>query len=209
MPEIERHKRLRASDADRDAVLTVLHDAYVAGRLDLDDLTVRQEQALAARYIDQLPELVADIPEGRELDDRWGITRRRGRSRLTPSASGGHGLHPGQVGAGWTATILTGRRIDLERGVSVRNFALMGGDDIYLWDALGPGVVLTLELPAVMGGHTLHIPRGVRVVEETHGMAGGNSIRRSAQGDGSNGTLVLRGTLVLGGHTVKLDKRDR
>ena len=91
----------------------------------------------------------------------------------------------------------------------MRNFALMGGDDIYLRDALGPGVVLTLELPALMGGHSLHVPRGVRVVEETQAVAGGNSIRRSAQGDGSNGTLVLRGMLVLGGHTVKLDKRDR
>ena len=199
MPEIERHRRLRASDADRDAVLTILHEAYVAGRLDLDDLTHRQEQALAARYIDQLPELVADVPEGHALDGRWLLPTRR-RAKAPVAASNG---------AGWTATILTGRRIDLERGASVRNFALMGGDDIYLRDALGPGVVLTLELPAVMGGHSLHVPRGVRVVEETQAVAGGNSIRRSAQGDGSNGTLVLRGMLVLGGHTVKLDKRDR
>ncbi|MDO5533532.1 MAG: DUF1707 domain-containing protein [Propionibacteriaceae bacterium] len=200
MPEIERHKRLRASDEDRDAVLTVLHDAYVAGRLDLADLTERQEQALASRYIDQLPGLVADVPEGRELDGRWGrVTRRRPKA---PAAARGEG-------AGWTATILTGRRIDLERGVSVRNFTFMGGNDIYLRDALGPGVILTLDVPAIMGGHNLHVPRGVRVVEETQGVAGGNSIRRSAQGDGSNGTLVLRGMLVLGGHTVKLDKRDR
>ncbi len=180
-------------------MLTILHEAYVAGRLDLDDLTQRQEQALAARYIDQLPELVADVPEGHALDGRWLLPTRR-RAKAPVAASNG---------AGWTATILTGRRIDLERGASVRNFALMGGDDIYLRDALGPGVVLTLELPAVMGGHSLHVPRGVRVVEETQAVAGGNSIRRSAQGDGSNGTLVLRGMLVLGGHTVKLDKRDR
>ena len=82
MPEIERHRRLRASDADRDAVLTILHEAYVAGRLDLDDLTHRQEQALAARYIDQLPELVADVPEGHALDGRWlRPTRRRAKAR--------------------------------------------------------------------------------------------------------------------------------
>ena len=27
------------------------------------------------------------------------------------------------------------------------------------------------------------------------------------EGDGSNGTLVIRGVLLMGGHTVKLDKR--
>ena len=194
MPEIERHRRLRASDADRDAVLTVLHEAYAAGRLDLDDLTQRQETALSARFIDQLPELVADVPEGRQIDSRWNLGRRHGRA-----VAG--------VQSRWTTTILTGRRIDLERGQSIRNFAMLGGDDIYLRDALGPGVVLTLELPAILGGHNLHVPRGVRVVEETEAIAGGNSIRRSAQGDGSNGTLVLRGKLVLGGHSVRLDRR--
>lgn len=199
MPEIERHKRLRASDADRDAVLTVLHEAYAAGRLDLGDLTQRQELALAARYIDQLPELVADVPEGRELDSRWSMGRRRPRS-VVPSST-----PPG----GWTTTILTGRRIDLKAGDEVHNFTLLGGDDIYLRDALGPGVVLTMELPTVLGGHNLHVPRGVHVIEETQAVAGGNTIRRSAQGDGSNGTLVLRGMIVLGGHTVRLDKRDR
>lgn len=177
-------------------MLAVLHEAYAAGRLDLDDLAVRQETALSARFIDQLPELVADVPEGRDLDSRWNLGRRRRRG-------------PSGATAPWTSTILTGRRIDLAPGAGLRNFAFLGGDDIYLRDALGPGIVLTLELPAILGGHHLHVPRGVRVVEETEAVAGRISIRRSAQGDGSNGTLVLRGKIVLGGHTVRLDKRDR
>ena len=67
MSNIERRKRLRAGDTDRDAVLEVLHAAFAAGRLTPTDLADRQEAALAARYIDELPELVEDCPEGAQL----------------------------------------------------------------------------------------------------------------------------------------------
>lgn len=200
MSNIERRKRLRAGDADRDAVLEVLHTAFAAGRLTPTDLADRQEAALAARFIDELPELVEDIPEGAPLTGGWGASVPAPRP---------WGAVPATTEGIWTTTILTGRRVDLEPGATLRNFSLLGGDDIYVRDALGPGVVLTVEVPTLLGGHNLHVPEGVRVVEETQGVMGGNTIRRSAQGDGSNGTLVIRGALVLGGHTVKLDKRPQ
>lgn len=199
MSNIERRKRLRAGDTDRDAVLDVLHTAFAAGRLTPSDLADRQEAALSARYIDELPELVEDLPESAHLVRGWGAPAPAAPPRpSTPAMLGGDGA--------WSVTIMSGRRIDLTSGSTFRNFAFMGGDDVYLRDALGPGVVLTLDVPAVMAGHTLHVPEGVRIVEETQGIMGGNSIRRSAQGDGSNGTLVIRGVLLMGGHTVKLDK---
>lgn len=200
MSNIERRKRLRAGDTDRDAVLEVLHTAFAAGRLTPSDLADRQEAALSARYLDELPELVEDVPEGAQLVRGWGApmpATHAWSATPAPLSSGGE----------WTVTIMSGRRIDLAPGSTFRNFALMGGDDVYLRDALGPGVVLTVEVPAVMGGHNFYVPEGVRVVEETQGIMGGNSIRRAAQGDGSNGTLVIRGMLILGGHDVKLDKR--
>ena len=202
MSDIERRKRLRAGDTDRDAVLEVLHAAFAAGRLTPTDLADRQEAALAARYIDELPELVEDCPEGAQLVRGWGgapVPAPQPWSSSAPVPTAGDG--------NWTVTIMSGRRVDLAPGQTYRNFAMMGGDDVYLRDALGPGVVLTLDLPCVMGGHNLYVPEGVRVVEESQGIMGGNSIRRSAQGDGSNGTLVIRGVLLMGGHTVKLDKR--
>lgn len=199
MSNIERRKRLRAGDTDRDAVLEVLHAAFAAGRLTPSDLADRQEAALSARYIDELPELVEYCPEGAQLVRGWG--------GVAPAAQAWSATPATASGGAWTATVLSGRRIDLGPGQTLRNFALMGGDDVYLRDALGPGVVLTIDVPAILGGHNLHVPEGVRVVEETQGIMGGNSIRRAAQGDGSNGTLVIRGMLLMGGHTVKLDKR--
>lgn len=189
---------MRAGDADRDAVLAVLKEAHANGRLDLDDISERQHRALAARYTDELTALVRDIPEGAALGQRW-------REEAVPHVQS---TYVSRARSGWTSTVLSGRRIDLPAGASIQNFACLGGDSIYLRDALGPGVILTLDLPALCGGHTIYVPPGVRVVEETHGVLAGNAIQRKAQGDGANGTLVLRGWLVLAGHTVRLDKRE-
>lgn len=53
---------LRASDADRDACVADLRHHAAAGRLDVDELGERIEQALAAKTVRQLGELQADLP---------------------------------------------------------------------------------------------------------------------------------------------------
>jgi len=53
---------MRASDADRDAVLDRLRVAHAEGRLDHEELTDRAGAALAARTIGELTALTADLP---------------------------------------------------------------------------------------------------------------------------------------------------
>lgn len=45
------------------------------------------------------------------------------------------------------------------------------------------------------------------MIDECQGIMSGNTITKNARGDGSNGTLLLTGTALMGGHTVKLAKR--
>ena len=52
---------LRASDADRDRVIELLHAAVADGRLDPAEFDERQDAALAARTIDALAPLTADL----------------------------------------------------------------------------------------------------------------------------------------------------
>jgi Domain of unknown function (DUF1707) len=59
---MRRHELLRASDADRDAVIDRLRAAAGEGRLESDELEQRVEGALHARTYGQLEELVADLP---------------------------------------------------------------------------------------------------------------------------------------------------
>ena len=54
--------RMRASDADREAVVRILLDALARGLLTLDEGDERVAAAYAARYLDELPRLTADLP---------------------------------------------------------------------------------------------------------------------------------------------------
>jgi hypothetical protein len=53
---------LRASDADREQVIDALKDAFVQGRLNMDELGLRTGQALSSRTYADLTAITADIP---------------------------------------------------------------------------------------------------------------------------------------------------
>ena len=69
---------MRASDADRDAVLADLSEHFQAGRLTAAELDERTGQALAARTWGELSELLADLP----------ATRSATRSATLPATGG-------------------------------------------------------------------------------------------------------------------------
>lgn len=53
---------LRSSDADREQLISELHDHTVAGRLSTDELEQRLEAAYAARTSGELDALRSDLP---------------------------------------------------------------------------------------------------------------------------------------------------
>ncbi|WP_448625324.1 DUF1707 domain-containing protein [Geodermatophilus sp. URMC 64] len=53
---------IRASDADRDAVVARLEQALAEGRIDVDEFGARAEAAYAARTTAELEPVVADLP---------------------------------------------------------------------------------------------------------------------------------------------------
>jgi hypothetical protein len=54
--------RVRASDADREAAVGTLHEAVGRGLLTLEEAQERIGAAYAARFLDELPVLTADLP---------------------------------------------------------------------------------------------------------------------------------------------------
>ncbi|RCV50647.1 DUF1707 SHOCT-like domain-containing protein [Marinitenerispora sediminis] len=56
-------ERLRASDADRDAVAARLADALAEGRLDLSEYDDRLHRAMHSKTMGELRPLTADLPE--------------------------------------------------------------------------------------------------------------------------------------------------
>lgn len=196
MSEMDRRKRLRAGDADRDAMLEVLQQAHAEGRLSIEELGERQDVVLRAKYLDEFDDVVEDLPEGRQLmtSDGAQVSPRR---RAPLPATGA----PERT----SFTFLSGRETSIEPGTRhYTNFAWWGGDNIDLTRAMGPGVVIVLELHAVMAGHDIYVPKGVRVVDESIAIMAGNDVAADARGDGSNGTVVLKGFMWWAGHDVKL-----
>ncbi|MGH3150619.1 MAG: DUF1707 SHOCT-like domain-containing protein [Streptosporangiaceae bacterium] len=53
---------IRIGDAERDATMTQLREHFVAGRLDLDELTERIDLALTAKTQGQIDGVMADLP---------------------------------------------------------------------------------------------------------------------------------------------------
>jgi hypothetical protein len=60
--ETYRLPQIKASDADRDAVVAALSEHFQAGRLTTEELEERTGRALAARTLGELDELTADLP---------------------------------------------------------------------------------------------------------------------------------------------------
>ena len=55
-------RRIRAGDADRERVVAELQSHREAGRLTAEEFEERMESALMARWLDELPPLLSDLP---------------------------------------------------------------------------------------------------------------------------------------------------
>jgi Domain of unknown function (DUF1707)/2TM domain len=65
-PQGERRASLRASDADRDRVVKALGQHHVEGRLTVEELAERTDQAYAAKTLGDLDALTTDLPQLRQ-----------------------------------------------------------------------------------------------------------------------------------------------
>jgi Domain of unknown function (DUF1707) len=63
--------RFRASDVQREAVVHRIHDAVAQGMLTIDEGHQRTTAAFAARYVDELPALTADLPDPAPVAPGW------------------------------------------------------------------------------------------------------------------------------------------
>ena len=77
-----RDPKLRASDADRDAVAEILREQHGQGRLDTDELQGRIDRCYDAKTLGELRALLADLPGGPSEGERTGGHRQDWRVRL-------------------------------------------------------------------------------------------------------------------------------
>lgn len=208
-------RRLRAANADRQRVIDVIGRAHEAGRLSAAERDERTEAASRAIHLDELPALVEDLPE----HESWPLlpsSTKADKLPAVPASSSvaeatdsSRSMLPATAPAdgGFSVSVMSGRDVAVAPGTEeIGNFAFWGGNNYDLTRAMGPGRTVVLNLNAVMAGSDITVPPGVRVVDESLAVMAANTIKPKAQGDGSNGTLVLKGLLFWAGNTVSLAK---
>ena len=152
----DQHPELRVSDADREATVVRLREAGGEGRLTLEELADRVEQADAARTWGELEALTADLPAS------------TGIAASVPDAA--------RKERRWIVAIMGGeqRKGRWRPARRTNAIAVMGGIDIDLREAeLADGAEI-LAIP-FMGAVSVVVPEGVSVEMSGFALMGGNS----------------------------------
>lgn len=193
---------LRASDADRAQVADVLSAAYAEGRLTRDEHDERIDQAMAAKTFDEL------IPVTRDLVY---TTTPKPPSATQPQAGS-------QVDTG-NATEEPERMIAVFSGVNragrwrmrrqTQAYALFGGINLDLRDAVFEAPVVEISGFWCFGGMEIKVPPGVEVRDQTVGVFGGSDISNLAPTEPGAPVLVIKGLCLFGGVAVKTPRPRR
>jgi len=163
MSEVE----LRVSDAEREASVVRLREACAEGRLTLQELSERVEQAYAARTRAELERIARDLPAAETRPSR----KRRRRFLI------GFFSEP-ELRGRWR----TRRRL--------YTLALFGGIDVDLRDAELGSDALTIVALTLFGGSDVYVPQGVEVDVGGIAVFGHNAVR------GEEGELHPRSPFV-------------
>jgi hypothetical protein len=195
---------LRAADADRDQVATVLSTAYAEGRITREEHDERLDQVMRARTFDDLVPITSDlVPLPAATPDPSSYTP------TTPAPVDGPARSfavdttrdsgPDQMIAIFGGATRKGRWRMPKRSNAV---ALFGGVDIDLTEATFEGTEIEITGFWCFGGMEIKAPAGVEVRDRTAGIFGGTEIK--GLGDPLPGApvITIKGVSLFGGVSV-------
>lgn len=187
---------LRASDADRDQVATVLSTAYAEGRLTKSEHDERLDRLMEARTFDELVPITSDlVPAGTTAP------------ASAPARAESFTIETGSPteGPDWQVAIFGGAtrtgRWRVRR--KINSVALFGGIDLNLNEAVFEAPTVEISGFWCFGGLDIKVPDGIEVQDQTVGIFGGTDVRDL--GDPVPGAPVLRikGATLFGGVSVR------
>ncbi len=178
---------MRASDADREAIVDVLGEAVAQGRLSFTEFEERVARAYEAKTFGQLQALTSDLP----------------------AASVGSALpaiHAGPMLALLSNEGRTGKWLVPPR---LRVRAVLGSVDLDFCEAVLSSREVVIDVHVLLGSVTLVVPDGVHV--RVHGTAvmgsRGSRLRKPPGPDVP--TIDVRGVVVLGHLDVRSPSKKR
>ncbi|MQA61550.1 MAG: DUF1707 domain-containing protein [Actinophytocola sp.] len=195
-PEPPKPPSLRASDADRERVATVLHRAMAEGRITMIELEDRLSSVYAARTLDELEPITADLPQGAALEQRQAA-----------SVAAPHHLIGGTPGSTSSVAIMSGtdRKGNWVVPPQHNSYAFWGGVELDLRRATFAEQHSTITAVAIMGGIKILVPDDIRVEVTGMGFMGSFESHGDApeHPDASGPVVRVNGFAFWGGVAVQ------
>ncbi len=191
---------VRASDAERDAIVGRLNQAVGEGRLTMDEFSERLELAYVARTRGDLEPLLCDLPAGA------GSAVPATASGTAVGSGGGQGKD-----TRWNISPIGGIRHRGRWRVPRHTVAIgiLGGVDVDLAEAelASPEVMITKV--SIIGGVSVRVPPGMRVDVSCFSIVGGRDVNVDGPLAPNAPVLHIRSFSIIGGVKVRESRRKR
>lgn len=209
--------RMRASDADREKVASILRDAYVEGRL----TAVEHEERLAETY--RAATYGELIPVMRDLPVPPGALAIPTANDLTavPTAApapggtrtdGGILVNAGLTGQGDASLVAIFGAFERKGSWTVpaesSALCIFGGGELDLTEAVLTAQETVLTAVCLFGGLEITVPEGMVVRSEVVGIFGGTEVPKDS-GEPGAPVLVVKGAAIFGGIEIHRPKKPK
>jgi uncharacterized protein DUF1707 len=193
---------LRASDSDRDQVANVLDSAFAEGRLSRDEHDERIESLLHAKTFDDLVGLTRDL-----------VVVASPTTPVPAPTTTSYAVDPS------VASAEIDRMVGIFGGAErkgkwrirrqTETYALFGGIDLDLREAVFESQVVEIRGFWCFGGMEIKVPAGVEVRDQTSGIFGGTDVKDLGDPQPGAPVIVLKGVSLFGGVSVRGPKPSR
>ncbi|MGW2328848.1 DUF1707 SHOCT-like domain-containing protein [Streptomyces sp. NPDC001700] len=187
---------IRASDADRDRVADILREALAEGRLEPEEHAERIDAVYRAKTLGELEPLVRDVPSGPA----------RATAGLPSGAAPDAVSSPENLIAVFGGAVRKGRWRPRRR---THAFAVFGGVEIDLTEAVFEQREIVIQAWAVFGGVEIKVPENVSLHGSGSGVFGGVDVAEREAPDPDAPVVRVSGFALFGGIDAKPKRGKR
>ncbi|GHI05256.1 hypothetical protein Scel_35770 [Streptomyces cellostaticus] len=181
--------KLRASDADRDRVADILHEALAEGRLTADEHAERVEGVLSAKTVGELEVFIRDLPAAQRPNPAYTAVP----SRPTPGAI------PVEADANVVAVFSSAvRRGRWRAGRRLHAYSVFGSVEIDLSEAIFEYQQVVIKAVSVFGDIQIRVPENVSLRGTGGGVLGNFEVDTLDSVDSQAPVVYVDGWAVLG-----------
>jgi hypothetical protein len=209
--------RMRASDADREKVASILRDAYVEGRLTAVEHEERLAETYRAMTYGELVPVMRDLPVP---PGTLAIPAANGVTAVPDAApppggtrtDGGILVNTGLTGQGDTSLVAIFGGFERKGSWTVpaesAALCIFGGGELDLTEAVLTAQETVLTAVCLFGGLEITVPEGMVVRSEVVGIFGGTEVPQDSGAPGAP-VLVVKGAAIFGGIEIHRPKKPK